>query len=612
MPKNVTVEEVDIQTKKAQKNLSDLSKEMDEVSESSKDMNDELTESNEQLEETSDQAGEASTKFGEMPGPVGKAGGAVKGLSATFKALLANPVVLVITLIVGALTALVGAFTSTKEGGEKVKQIMAGLSAAMDVLRDIAVTLGKRLVGVFKDPQQAVKNLWSNIKQNLIDRFQGLIDSARAVGKILKAAFALDFDTVKEGAKEFGAAMVQVATGFTPEEIVDGLKKVGNEIRNITREIVDEARAAASLTAQLQKVIDAQRDLSVLRAEQNRDLANQKRAIEDITLTYDERLKAIDQVLGSEQALLDQELALQRERLRIAEDLAALSDSDAETLDELAQLRITLAGLEEQSAAKRLETENKRRGLIKERAALEAQFDKASEDRHIAMIQQELERELAKLEQQKEIDLLTIEQSLLTEDEKQRQIAEIREFYAFQAAEKTKEIAAKEKDQAEKDAKEKADIEKALAETKVGYAESATAAVTQLAKEGTAAYKGSAAAQALIDTYKAAQAAYASLAGIPVVGPFLGIAAAAAAVVAGLRNVRNILRTDPSGGGAGQPAVPTSTGGFSGAIAETDLTTPNVRTITDPNAPPPKAYVVSQEMSNQQELDARIESQAGL
>jgi TP901 family phage tail tape measure protein len=53
-------------------------------------------------------------------------------------------------------------------------------------------------------------------------------------------------------------------------------------------------------------------------------------------------------------------------------------------------------------------------------------------------------------------------------------------------------------------------------------------------------FKASAIAQATIDTYKGATAAYSSLAGIPVVGPALGGAAAAAAVVAGFVNIAKI------------------------------------------------------------------------
>lgn len=52
--------------------------------------------------------------------------------------------------------------------------------------------------------------------------------------------------------------------------------------------------------------------------------------------------------------------------------------------------------------------------------------------------------------------------------------------------------------------------------------------------------KAAAIAQATIDTYKAATGAYAAMSSIPYVGPALGIAAAAAAVVAGMANVNAI------------------------------------------------------------------------
>lgn len=66
--------------------------------------------------------------------------------------------------------------------------------------------------------------------------------------------------------------------------------------------------------------------------------------------------------------------------------------------------------------------------------------------------------------------------------------------------------------------------------------------------------KAAAIAQAIINTYQSATAAYAALAGIPYVGPFLGAAAAAVAIAAGLANVQAIR------------AQPTSfdTGGYTG------------------------------------------------
>ena len=74
--------------------------------------------------------------------------------------------------------------------------------------------------------------------------------------------------------------------------------------------------------------------------------------------------------------------------------------------------------------------------------------------------------------------------------------------------------------------------------------------------EESKAGKGFAVAQATIDTYKAANSAYASMAGIPVVGPGLGAAAAAAAVLAGIANVKKILEVPDDGKETTTPTAP--------------------------------------------------------
>lgn len=69
--------------------------------------------------------------------------------------------------------------------------------------------------------------------------------------------------------------------------------------------------------------------------------------------------------------------------------------------------------------------------------------------------------------------------------------------------------------------------------------------------------KAGAIAGAVIDTYKAATGAYAALASIPFVGPFLGAAAAAAAIAVGTARVSAIKSTQFGGGGVAGGAVGT-------------------------------------------------------
>ncbi|MEL5372088.1 hypothetical protein [Serratia nevei] len=66
--------------------------------------------------------------------------------------------------------------------------------------------------------------------------------------------------------------------------------------------------------------------------------------------------------------------------------------------------------------------------------------------------------------------------------------------------------------------------------------------------EGNALYKAAAITQTIIDTYKGATAAYSAFAGIPIVGPALGAAAAGAAIAAGLARVSAIRSAREQGG----------------------------------------------------------------
>ena len=79
--------------------------------------------------------------------------------------------------------------------------------------------------------------------------------------------------------------------------------------------------------------------------------------------------------------------------------------------------------------------------------------------------------------------------------------------------------------------------------------------------------KAAAIVGAVIDTYKAATGAYAALASIPYVGPALGVAAAAAAIVAGMARVQAIKST--SFGSAGGGAVGTYSASPTTGLPET-------------------------------------------
>lgn len=96
------------------------------------------------------------------------------------------------------------------------------------------------------------------------------------------------------------------------------------------------------------------------------------------------------------------------------------------------------------------------------------------------------------------------------------------------------------------------------------------------------AYKAFAIAQTTIDTYKAAVAAYAAMAGIPVVGPALGAAAAAAAIAFGLAQIQAIMAAQP-GSKPTNNTVPRSVSAYpSTRTDESASSTKNTKTESSP------------------------------
>ncbi len=109
-------------------------------------------------------------------------------------------------------------------------------------------------------------------------------------------------------------------------------------------------------------------------------------------------------------------------------------------------------------------------------------------------------------------------------------------------------------------------------------------------------------AQATIDTYASAVSSYNSLSGIPVVGPVLGGAAAAAAVTAGLLNIKSISQQEFGGGVGDTPAVPSDVGG-GGAPQFNVVGDSGVNQLAQLQQQPTQAYVVSGEVTTAQALD---------
>lgn len=224
------------------------------------------------------------------------------------------------------------------------------------------------------------------------------------------------------------------------------------------------------------------------------------------------------------------------------------------------------------------------------------------------LIQSAYDRAQAELEIQRNQDIEKITQAGATADE----IARINARYD---------------NQAKKLEQENSDFKEALNEQDVDNALAAGSQVLggiiDIVGEGSAIGKSAAIAQTAIDTYGSATAAYKSVVGIPVVGPALAPVAAGVAVAAGLMSMKKIVATktpgNKSGGSAPNISVPTAPpvnpeGALNAAAAvdgaENQVTLGDQEGSGGPTVV--RAYVVSSEVTNQQEADAKINDLARL
>ena len=123
--------------------------------------------------------------------------------------------------------------------------------------------------------------------------------------------------------------------------------------------------------------------------------------------------------------------------------------------------------------------------------------------------------------------------------------------------------------------------------------------------------KGFATAQALIDTYSAANSAYSAMAGIPVVGPALGAAAAAAAIAAGIANVKKIWEVDETSGASASSASASIAAPAALNTAPVEYTRNLLgNKETDELNNPVKCYVVESDITSAQTKVAVTESNA--
>ena len=536
----------------------------------------------------------------------------IKGATAGFKGLRGAIAATGIGALLIAITALVSYFKNSEEGSRKLAIAMEALGIITGKIMDFFSNLGQMIFWAFTNPKEALMNFVDLIKENLINRFEGLLELIPQLGKAINALFKGNFS---EAGKIAADAVGKVVLGVedVTDKVADATQEVIKFGKTVVAEVNEAIAVATLLVDQFRAIRNAQQALIVENANLNKEMETQQKIAEDTNRTYEERKEALEKV-GEAQVKLAENLAKQA---RLEEQNLRLQISQESNYEKREELETSLA----EAIATRIDAETalETRRLDAARITVELEREElerkqAIRDKLKEMELEDIENEFVRAQEElaaaQQRDLEELERLKATEEEKQK----VKEFYAGKSDKLKKEQALFEEN-----------LQKQVTEANLQVASGALSALSNLVGQNTAAGKAAAIASTTIDTYMAAQKAYASqlLPGDPS-SPIRAAIAAGVAVAGGIANVAAIIKTPTpgTGGGGGGGSVPTaptipafdpSVALEAGAGAEGDLNSEvTLEQSQGSTGGVIRAYVVSDEMTSQQEADAKINDLARL
>lgn len=295
--------------------------------------------------------------------------------------------------IVVGLGMLVAAFLSSQEGIDAVSRALKPVTVIFKRLWGIVQQLGGSIVNAFKNPVEAINGLWQAIKTNIVNRFTGLIDTFKFLGKTLQAAFSLDFEGVKENAAKMGESVVQTITG------VDELgKKISNTMKGANEFIKDSVRIGKELAALEIEISEAENALVISRAELTSEYEKQREIAQNVANSDTERKAAIQTAIKLQDELLAKEQGILDMKIKQKEITNSLNDTSREDEKELNELIAARTAFEGEAAKKRASARNLERGIDKKIEADRITNAKAAVDAAIKSSQLTLDTYIAESE----------------------------------------------------------------------------------------------------------------------------------------------------------------------------------------------------------------------
>jgi len=588
---------LEVNTKDAKKSLKGLEKGVDDVNKEVK----ETSKSTQQMGGTLDKVtGGAVSKFNSFKG-------ALTSVTTGFKSLKVAIIATGIGALLIAVTALGQAFTRSEEGQNKFAKILGVIGSVTGNLLDLLADLGESIISVFENPQQAIKDFANLIKENITNRFDGLLNLIPQIGKAINLLFKGEFS---EAGKVAADAVGKVVLGV--DSITDSVSGAIDAVKEFGEEVAADATAAAKIADQRAEAEKQARKLIVERAQAEQDIARlREKAVNKEKFTAEERIAFLEEAGKISEDLAAKETAVAKLRLQAKLTENSLTKSNKDDLNEAAQLEASVIQLETQrlNLQKRLSTE-----LLTARREASAQAKKDAKEEPVVVdekLKKILEIQKAYKQKQEDADAETELQKIALEQE--RKLAELDRLKATE--EQKAEVIAfyqnKIKDVKDKNAKQDEELGKLRTQQALGDARNTFNQIAQLAGKDSKVGKAMAIASATISGVQGVMNAYTTAQKSPItVGfPAYPVVQASLAGLVAAKNIAAIKSINPSGGGGGSIPTQSSGGGSTppafnvvGQSGETQL----ADAIGSQTQRPSRAYVVSNDVTTAQEMDRNI------
>jgi len=238
------------------------------------------------LKDKIDEAGESAEKAGkkatESKGAFGSLGQAVKALG-------------VASIILTVFTK----FGEILSGNSKITKVLAVATEALSIIVsdfvNFLVDNSDDVINFFKNafekPGEFVESLGKKIKENLIERFNSLIEVGGYLASAFKNLFAGEFDKALENVKSAAKESLDVVTGI--DDTGDKLAEAGKKIIDYTKNVVKGAKANVELQDSAEV---AAAKIGLILEEYDRQQEKQRQIRDDTTKSIQERIKANDEL----------------------------------------------------------------------------------------------------------------------------------------------------------------------------------------------------------------------------------------------------------------------------------------------------------------------------